>query len=38
MLKQWTYLAKMNCGQQMPHQHTVSSMRLCMEQVAPALR
>jgi len=31
-------LAEMNCGQQIPNQHTLSSMRLFMDKVAPALR
>ena len=31
-------LAEMNCGQQIPNQHILSSMRLFMEDVAPALR
>jgi alkanesulfonate monooxygenase SsuD/methylene tetrahydromethanopterin reductase-like flavin-dependent oxidoreductase (luciferase family) len=31
-------LAEMNCGHQVPNQHILSSMRLFMEKVAPALR
>ena len=31
-------LAEMNCGHQVPNEHIVSSMRLFMEKVAPALR
>jgi len=31
-------LAEMNCGQQIPNQHILSSMRLFMDKVAPALR
>ena len=31
-------LAEMNCGQQIPNQHILFSMRLFMEKVAPALR
>ena len=33
-----TILAEMNCGQQIPSQHILSSMRLFGEKVAPALR
>ena len=31
-------LAEMNCGHQVPNEHILSSMRLFMERVAPALR
>jgi alkanesulfonate monooxygenase SsuD/methylene tetrahydromethanopterin reductase-like flavin-dependent oxidoreductase (luciferase family) len=33
-----TILAEMNCGQAIPNEHTLSSMRLFMEKVAPKLR
>ena len=33
-----TLLAEMNCGQQIPNQHILSSMRLFTGKVAPALR
>ena len=33
-----TVLAEMNCGQQIPNRHILSSMRQFMEEVAPALR
>ena len=31
-------LAEMNCGHQVPNEHILSSMRLFMAKVAPALR
>jgi alkanesulfonate monooxygenase SsuD/methylene tetrahydromethanopterin reductase-like flavin-dependent oxidoreductase (luciferase family) len=33
-----TVLAEMNCGQEIPNEHMLSSMRLFMEKVAPQLR
>ncbi len=33
-----TVLAEMNCGQEIPNEHMLSSMRLFMEKVAPKLR
>lgn len=38
MLGLSSILAEMNCGQQIPNPHILSSMRLFMDKVAPALR
>jgi alkanesulfonate monooxygenase SsuD/methylene tetrahydromethanopterin reductase-like flavin-dependent oxidoreductase (luciferase family) len=38
MLGLSTILAEMNCGQQIPNRHILSSMRQFMDDVAPALR
>jgi hypothetical protein len=32
-----TILAEMNCGQEVPGEHVLASMRLFMEKVAPKL-